>query len=362
MSIIISKNGRDAQKIDKTGFDKEDYLQQYIQDNPESIPIYELEEDKKLLVVKREFPTNAGPIDALAVDKEGNIYIVETKLYKNPDKRTVVAQSLDYGAALWKHQNDFQKFINILNDETQKRFSMSFENKVKDFFNLLDEEFELMMESLKKSLDEGIIKFVILMDSVDERLKDLILYVNQNSQFDIYAVQLDYYKFEDYEIMIPKMFGIEVKKSINIASTSERRIWNEQDFINQTNELLKDDASKVIQLYEYFKEKADKINWGTSKNKGSFAPIFNKISKGTSPFSIYSNGNILIKFRWLTGYYMSKEDTEKHYKEFIDELHKNTNIEAPDDYLDKDFTISGQDFLNNYDGVVEAIKKVIANN
>ena len=360
MSIIISKNGQNAKKIDKSDFQKEDYLQEYIQNNPDSIPIYELEENKRLFVAKREFPTNAGPIDALAIDKDGNIYIIETKLYKNPDKRTVVAQVLDYGAALWKHQNNFPEFINILNDATQKRFSMSFENKVKSFFNLSDEEIKLTIENLKNNLDEGIIKFVILMDSIGERLKDLILYVNQNSQFDIYAVQMDYYKFEDYEIMIPKMFGIEVKKNIGVASAGKRRIWNEDDFIKQTQEMLGDNADKIIKLYEYFKGKADKINWGTGVTNGSFAPIFNRISKGTSPFSFYSNGNIFIKIRWLVGHQL-KESVDKYYKKFVDELHKNTNIKVPDDYLNREFTISGQDFFDNYDGVVKAIKKLVEN-
>ena len=48
MSIIISKNGRDAKKIDKSDFGKEDELQEYIHKNPESIPAYEIQEDKKL--------------------------------------------------------------------------------------------------------------------------------------------------------------------------------------------------------------------------------------------------------------------------------------------------------------------------
>ena len=32
---------------------------------------------------------------------EGEVYGIETKLARNPDRRTVVAQALDYGAALW---------------------------------------------------------------------------------------------------------------------------------------------------------------------------------------------------------------------------------------------------------------------
>lgn len=40
-------------------------------------------------------------IDAVALDQNGDIYLIETKLYKNPDKRQVIAQVLDYGASLW---------------------------------------------------------------------------------------------------------------------------------------------------------------------------------------------------------------------------------------------------------------------
>ena len=73
MSIIISQDGKNAQRVDKSEFEKEGYLQNYIHENPESIPVYEIEEDKKLFVVAREFLTESGPIDALAIDKDGKI-------------------------------------------------------------------------------------------------------------------------------------------------------------------------------------------------------------------------------------------------------------------------------------------------
>jgi len=356
MSIIISKNGQNAKKIDKSDFQKEHYLQEYIQNNPDSIPIYEIKEDKRLFIVKREFPTYAGLIDALAVDRDGEIYIVETKLYKNPDKRTVVAQVLDYGAALWKHMNDFQEFIDILNTETRAKFNMDFEEKLKDFFELSDEEIILATETMRKNLNEGNIKFVVLMNSIDERLKDLILYINQNSQFDIYAVELEYYKFEDYEIMIPKIFGVEVKKNLRANLSSQRRKWDESQFIAQTKEYMGKNANKLIELYQYFKNNADNINWGTGMVNGSFAPIFNKIDKRTSPFSFYSNGDIMVKFGWLLEH-SSKEVVEKQASIFIDEYHKNTTLKIPENYLKETFKILSQEFIDNYDGIVKAIKK-----
>ena len=231
MAIIISKNGKDAVKIDQQNFDKENFLQEYIHENPDSIPVYEIEEDKRLFVAAREFRTKSGPIDALAVDKDGDIYVVETKLFVNPDKRTVVAQALDYGAALWKHSGDFSQFVSELDEHVREKFQVGFQEKVKDFFGLTDENANVMRETMRRNLFEGNLKFVILMDTIDDRLKDLIIYVNQNSQFDIYAVQLEYYKHEDYEIMIPKLFGVEVKKNISSnSSSSQRKKWDEQSF------------------------------------------------------------------------------------------------------------------------------------
>ena len=47
-SIIISKNGKNAKKIEKTEFASESVLQEYIYNNPESIPIDEI--DRKSVV------------------------------------------------------------------------------------------------------------------------------------------------------------------------------------------------------------------------------------------------------------------------------------------------------------------------
>ncbi|MBI5358213.1 hypothetical protein HZB69_01115 [Candidatus Amesbacteria bacterium] len=66
MAIIISKNGKGAVKLDKSSL-VEDRLQQYIYDNPESIPLYDLKEDIRLLMLTREFATSSGPIDALGI-------------------------------------------------------------------------------------------------------------------------------------------------------------------------------------------------------------------------------------------------------------------------------------------------------
>lgn len=302
MSIFVSEGHKNAQKIDMADITKEGYLQNYIHENPESIPIYEIKEDKKLLVVAREFKTESGPIDALAIDKDGDIYVVETKRDKNPDKRTVVAQALDYGASLWRHSN-FENFINKINNEINTKFNISFEEKSKDFFDIDDEQIILLVESMKRNLSTGNIKFVILMDSVEDRLKDLIVYVNQNSQFDIYAVQMEYYEFEKYEIkyeiMIPKLFGVEVKKNIpsNSANSARGKV-TEESFFAEVKKILSGINLEVIsKIYNFSKQSASEINWGTGTKQGSFSAKFDKL--GNKPlFVIYSDGKMKISIEY----------------------------------------------------------------
>ncbi|MBU4360897.1 hypothetical protein KKA66_03560, partial [Patescibacteria group bacterium] len=299
MSIIISSNGRNAKKIDKSNFDKEDYLQNYIHQNPESIPVYEIKEDKRLFVVAREFSTESGPIDALAIDKDGDIYIVETKLYKNPDKRTVVAQALDYGASLWRH-SDYNEFINKINSEIDNKFNINFEEKIKEFFNIDDEQIVIILEAIKRNLQQGNIKFVILMDAIEDRLKDLIVYINQNSQFDIYAVQMEYYKFEKYEIMIPKLFGVEVKKSIASSTAGQRKKWTKEDFLPTARKQLNETQYKMVEkIFKFCEQHADKITMGTGTETVSINVNFNKFSNERSIFCLKSNGRLGFSLNWV---------------------------------------------------------------
>ena len=212
MAIIVSQNGRAATKLEPSEFQLEDHLQEYIHSNPEAIPLYEINEDIQLLVLAREFPTGSGPIDALGIDKSGQIYLIETKLYKNNDKRLVVAQVLDYGASLWRHSINFEEFLAMLDFKSQRAFSMSLVEKLQDFFALDLFQTEQLLACVQRNLNSGSFKFVVLMDKLHDRLRDLIIYMNRNSNFDIYAVELEFYRHKDFEIIIPHLYGAEVKK------------------------------------------------------------------------------------------------------------------------------------------------------
>lgn len=85
------------------GFD-ETKLQELIHNHPEVLPIHEIEPGfGSVISVCREMPTSHGPIDNLLITEEGNIVLVEVKLWRNPEaRRKVVAQALDYASCLFE--------------------------------------------------------------------------------------------------------------------------------------------------------------------------------------------------------------------------------------------------------------------
>ena len=352
MAIIISKNGKNAQKIDESAFTQEDYLQKYIYNNPESLPLYEIKEDIRLLIVSREFPTNSGPIDALGIDKDGEIYIIETKLYKNPDKRLVVAQVLDYGASLWRGYNDFNEFLRIVDNQIYKKFNVSLNQKLKDFFDIMDDDVSTLVENIKMNLNDGNFRFVVLMDKLHSQLKDLIVFINQNSKFDIFGIELEYYKYQDYEIMIPKLFGSEVKK--DLTSTGTRKKWDEESFFKDAKDKLKESEVESIKILYEFSKVADQVSWGTGVTCGSFNPKFLKISI-RSLYSVFSNGILRINFGWLN----DDESTEKYRDNFKRKLEKLKGISMPNEYQGNYVDFPAEEWEPRVDDFIEIVRDLI---
>ncbi len=355
MPIIISKNGKNAKKIDKTIIEKEDYLQQYIYDNPGSIPIYDIKEDVKLLIVAREYPTESGPIDALGIDGDGDIYIIETKLYKNPDKRLVVAQVLDYGASLWNTYANYADFFALIDREINKTFGIGVNQKIIEAFGITKEELDILYENLRNNLSEGNYKFVVLMDQLHARLKDLIIYLNQNSQFDIYAVEMEYYNYNDLEILIPKIFGAEVKKKSITPSTGNRRKWNKEAYFDELERNLSGSQLEAVKkLYDYSYEVSDRITWGTGIVRGSFNPKIDSLGR-MAPYTVFSDGKLHLNF----GNLIDNDKTIHKRNMFFSAISELENFNIPKNSLDKFPNVSVNIWHNHVDKIISIIKDTL---
>ena len=106
---------------------------------------------------------------------------------------------------------------------------------------------------------------MVLTDPLHDQLKDLILFLNHFSKFNIYIAEMEYYKHEQYEILIPRLFGAEVKKDVSVAKTrSAAKVWDEESFFA---ELLKgtdeETCAKMRLIYDFAaKSGPDAIEYG----------------------------------------------------------------------------------------------------
>ena len=106
--VILDANGWNPALLERihlgAGTHSEDWLQKLIFSRTELLPIHDIEPGfGDLVSVAREVPCGHGFIDNLYVTPVGDIVLVETKLWRNVQaRREVVAQTLDYVAALTK--------------------------------------------------------------------------------------------------------------------------------------------------------------------------------------------------------------------------------------------------------------------
>jgi len=104
--LVMNKGKNKIEKVEVSKFGAESELQSIIKKHPEvlSIPT-----NGKIVPLVTEYPTETGRVDLIAFDEGGKIYIIETKLHKNYDKRKALAQLIDYASQIAMHDT-FETF------------------------------------------------------------------------------------------------------------------------------------------------------------------------------------------------------------------------------------------------------------
>lgn len=227
--LILTQQGQTT-RLQRQPFQDEAALQQYISAHPEAIPLSEAGDDAQLHVLGRELPTASGPIDIFGTDPAAHAYIIETKLYKNPDKRMVLAQVLDYGAALWAEEPSIDTVLEALRHDASKRAAPEPLSSLASFLGADEDKATDHLERVCDALADGRFTAIILMDHLDARLRDLIRFMNENSRFLVLAVELDYYRHADAEFVYPRLFGAETRRPAEETRRRRSRVDPEAYF------------------------------------------------------------------------------------------------------------------------------------
>ena len=310
MTIIVSKDSSKFKKIESANFALEVNLQEKIHEG-EIMKKIKLgpDEDLTLLTLAREFSTTSGPIDVIAIDTEGDIYIIETKLKKNSDRREILAQIIDYAGAMWDEFRDFNKFEEKLKDNpsfSAKSLSELIRNS--DFEIRSDLDIDKIIEKIKQNFEHGSFKFVTVWDKLESKLTNAIRYLNEKSHLTVYAVTFEYYKDAGLEILIPSVYGREAEKRSVVKG--KRMKWT-IDTIHEEfkKNLSSNEYSAFEKLEQFLNENADEpLKIGTGAH-GSIGPVFKKLCPDEFPRSfltLYGDGQMVINYAWLKAEYRNK--------------------------------------------------------
>jgi hypothetical protein len=161
------------------GFEKsESWLQKLVHDNPQLLPIDQIEQALGPLVpVAMEVACSHGFIDNLFLTPDGNIVLLEVKLWKNPEmRREVVAQVLDYVASLstmgWEAFET--AILKARGDASLGLYSLIPEN----MSPLPEADF---VDAVSRNLKRGRIVAVIVGDGIREETERLVDLVQSHS-------------------------------------------------------------------------------------------------------------------------------------------------------------------------------------
>jgi hypothetical protein len=242
---IIFKQDDDGRiiKILPSGYDDENMLKRLIKEYPTLLPTPTSSE--RIFTLTDEYPIDGGSIDLLCVDNEGNIYIVETKLQKNSDRRTIIAQLLDYASQMAK--------------ETFDTFKRKIEERTGESIDKIIGEDTDIVNSIKQSLDEKRFVLIVCMDNIEQRLKDVIIHLNRDWGMDIFGLELNKYHIEGHgEVFVP-IITPPPEMHITAASTKPRRIpitFDELIKIYKDNGL----EAEILQIIDVFKKMEEKYD------------------------------------------------------------------------------------------------------
>lgn len=98
--------------------------------------------------------------------------------------------------------------------------------------------------------------------------------------------------------MIPRLYGAEVKKDVGVSRPETRKKWTEATYFQDAATKLNTEQLKVVKaLYNFSKQKADIIRFGTGKD-GSFNVVVLRIND-KAIYSVYTSGILRLYFSWL---------------------------------------------------------------
>jgi len=230
------------QDVESPKFGRESELEEFLHTHPQVIP-WRL--DPKDLCILRQFRfesdfTHTVKADLVALDRRGNLGIVEVKLNGNQDRRSVVAQVFDYAAHLlhWEPQ----RVLNIF-EERLGRDPL-------DAWCKTDQERHGYIQALQRNLRDGHVSIVVAMDRIPEETRFALATLTQATKFQVGWLEAQRVRSQGVEWVV--VDSPEPPSPVEVAVTERRReqgSLSTEDFLKSIPEPLKASANAFVEVW-----------------------------------------------------------------------------------------------------------------
>lgn len=281
----------------------ESTVQELVFKYPSCLPISEIDESfNPVLPVCTELHTSVGALDILMITPSGEIVIIETKLWRNPQaRRVVVAQILDYAKELskWTYE-DMQREVN-------RRLGTSgnilYEIARKSDSNLLLNESDFV-DSVSRNLKRGNFLLLIVGDGIREGAAGIAEFLVSSGymNFTFAMIELAIYQNEEIgKILLPRV----ITKTVELQKLT---VEISDGLIITDSTILEDNSSKSQD--SIIKEKERQYRYGFWKELVSQIAFDDPGQPIPDP--VYAH-NLFIypgKTRkiWISAYFMNSKD------------------------------------------------------
>jgi hypothetical protein len=313
----------------------ERWVQDVIQKQPNSLPAsyFDVRYDK-LISVGYEVELDDGYIDNLLVTPQGDLVIVETKLWRNPEaRRQVIAQITDYAKSLMNWS--FDEF-----NQAAKEYSNAFLQKELGIVDLVmisvpDVDGKIFHDNLERNLSQGKMLLLVVGDGIRENVEGLVEFFQNftNIQFTLGLIELKVYQLtETQRLIVPDILfktkeiqraivsiheslrgkiNVDVDHSLEVQSQKKKnKTISPEEYFRLLKQNVGDEAVVFAKkVMDEFSAKGLKVEWRTNS---FIVRVFDTQTKKIQTlFGFYDDGDIWFP---LWGDYTTKEQKDAYGK------------------------------------------------
>jgi hypothetical protein len=220
----------------------ESILENWLEKNPHSII-----EDGSLLIIGRQIVTNLGGfIDLLALDKRGDVAVIELKRNRTP--RDTIAQALEY--ASFVEQLDYEQLEDIFRTYVGDE-SANLVQYHKEYFALSADDAAVFNKDQR---------IIIVGQKITPEIRQTATFLRQKD-VRVTCVEFTFFETEEKLRLLSSeiVVGREPGKPSRIASGSQKRV-SEKEFMGSLDQYGKSVFAKLLQ---FAKTNNLPIHWGT---------------------------------------------------------------------------------------------------